>query len=162
MPSPRPRLLALLSGLLLAAASHAQQPPLPAGTPPAATPAAPPAAAPAGRGATEATVGPIKFGDITVDAALEMLERWSGRSVLRPAGLPATSLSFSLNQKVTREEAREALETLLTMNGIGVTPLGDKFLKVTPLNTARTESPDFIEGSTLGLAPSGRIAQKLF
>jgi len=147
MPLSRLRLPVLLAALLLAVTLQAQQPT------PAASPTAP---------AAEATVGPIKFGDITVDAALEMLERWSGRSVLRPAGLPATSLSFSLNQKVTREEAREALETLLTMNGIAVSPLGTKFLKVTPLNMARTEAPDFIEGSTLGLTPSGRIAQKLF
>ncbi|MES1195167.1 MAG: type II secretory pathway, component PulD, partial [Opitutus sp.] len=110
----------------------------------------------------EATIGPIKFGDITIDAALDMLERWSGRTVLHPAGLPATSLSFSLNQKVTREQAREALETLLAMNGIAVTPLGTQFLKVVPLNVARTEAPDFIEGSTLGLTPSGHIASKLF
>lgn len=146
MPLSRLRLPVLLAALLLAATVQAQQPPAAASPAPAA----------------EATVGPIKFGDITVDAALEMLERWSGRSVLRPAGLPATSISFSLNQKVTREEAREALETLLTMNGIAVSPLGTKFLKVTPLNMARTEAPDFIEGSTLGLTPSGRIAQKLF
>jgi general secretion pathway protein D len=119
-----------------------------------AQPAQPPAA--------EATIGPIKFGDITIDAALEMLERWSGRTVLHPAGLPATSLSFSLNEKVTRAEAREALETLLTLNGIAVTPLGTRFLKVMPLNIARTEAPDFIEGSTLGLPPSGRIASKLY
>ncbi len=110
----------------------------------------------------ESTIGPIKFGDITIDAALEMLERWSGRTVLHPAGLPATSLSFSLNEKVTRQEAREALETLLTLNGIAVTPLGTRFLKVTPLNIARSEAPDFIEGSTLGLTPSGRIASKLY
>ncbi|MDI1251026.1 MAG: secretin N-terminal domain-containing protein [Lacunisphaera sp.] len=158
MSLSRPRLSVFLSALLLAASAHAQQPPLPAGSqPPDPVPVVGGPARPA-----EATIGPIKFGDITVDAALEMLERWSGRSVLRPAGLPATSLSFSLNQKVTREEAREALETLLTMNGIAVSPLGTKFLKVTPLNTARTEAPDFIEGSTLGLPPSGRIAQKLF
>lgn len=117
-----------------------------------------PAAAPA----TEAMVGPIRFGDITVDAALEMLERWSGRTVLRPSGLPATSLSFSLNQKVTREEARRVLESLLTLNGIAVTPLGDKFLKVVPLNLARTEAPELLEGSTLDLPPSGQIASKLY
>ena len=146
---PRPHLLAYLSlFLLIAVLGRAQPPPDP-------VPAGP--ARPA-----EATVGPIKFGDITVDAALDMLERWSGRSVLRPAGLPATSLSFSLNQKVTREEARAALETLLTLNGIGVTPLGEKFLKVTPLNTARTEAPDFIEGSALALPASGHLASKVF
>jgi general secretion pathway protein D len=141
----------LAAGVLLLRAQ-----PVPAATPaPATNPAASPAPG-------EATIGPIKFGDITIDAALEMLERWSGRTVLRPTSLPATSLSFSLNQKVTREEARQALETLLTLNGIAVTPLGTRFLKVTPLNTAHSEAPDFIEGSTLGLSPSGHIASKLF
>ena len=148
MLPPRLRPLVLLSGLLLAAIASPAQSPAPAPVVPVRT--------------AEATIGPIKFGDITVDAALEMLERWSGRSVLRPAGLPATSLSFSLNQKVTRDEARAALETLLTMNGIGVTPLGDKFLKVTPLNTARTEAPDFIEGPALALPASGHLASKVF
>ncbi|HEY0865653.1 MAG TPA: secretin N-terminal domain-containing protein [Lacunisphaera sp.] len=129
---------------------------------PAAGPLQAQSSPPAPPPAAEATIGPIKFGDITIDAALEMLERWSGRTVLHPAGLPATSLSFSLNEKVTRAEAREALETLLTLNGIAVTPLGTRFLKVMPLNIARTEAPDFIEGSTLGLPPSGRIASKLY
>jgi general secretion pathway protein D len=110
----------------------------------------------------EELVGPVKFGEVTIDAALEMLERWSGRSVLRPNALPATTLTFTLNQKVTKEEARQALETLLTLNGIAVTPLGEKFLKVTPLNTVRGEAPEYLEGSTLGLPPSGRVASKLF
>lgn len=149
MPKLPLRLPALLPVLVLAAlltAAHAQSP----------------AAAPLPATSAETLIGPIKFGDITVDAALEMLERWSGRSVLRPAGLPATSLSFSLNQKVTRDEARQALETLLTLNGIAVTPLGQKFLKVTPLATARSESPPLIEGSTLDLPASGQLATKLF
>lgn len=147
----------LLLSIATATLAQAQNPP--AATPAPAVPASAPAApVPTG----DATIGPIKFGDITIDAALEMLERWSGRTVLRPAGLPATSVSFSLNQKVTRQEAREALETLLTMNGIAVTPLGTRFLKVTPLNLARAEAPEFIEGSTLGLSPSGHIASKLF
>lgn len=145
---PLRRLFPLLLVLILATvttAAHAQ----PSSTPLPATSA-------------ETMIGPIKFGDITVDAALEMLERWSGRSVLRPAGLPATSLSFSLNQKVTRDEARQALETLLTLNGIAVTPLGEKFFKVTPLATARSESPPLIEGSTFELPASGQLAAKLF
>lgn len=147
MARSRFRPLLLFAFLILpAVAIRAQIAPAPAGSAPSA----------------EATIGPIKFGDITIDAALEMLERWSGRTVLHPAGLPATSLSFSLNEKVTRAEAREALETLLTLNGIAVTPLGNRFLKVMPLNIARTEAPDFIEGSTLGLPPSGRIASKLY
>ncbi|HEX7630567.1 MAG TPA: secretin N-terminal domain-containing protein, partial [Lacunisphaera sp.] len=107
-------------------------------------------------------IGPIKFGDLTIDAALDLLERWSGRTVLHPAGLPAVSIQFSLNDKLTKAEAVEALETVLTLNGIAVSPLGTRFLKVTPLNVARAEAPDFIEGSTLGLPASGHIASKLF
>jgi general secretion pathway protein D len=152
------RFFPLIIGWFLAAGALRAQPTPVANPTPAANP--PPAAVSAAPG--EATIGPIKFGDITIDAALEMLERWSGRTVLRPTSLPATSLSFSLNQKVTREEARQALETLLTLNGIAVTPLGTRFLKVTPLNVAHSEAPDFIEGSTLGLPPSGRIASKLY
>lgn len=148
MPKHPLRLSSLLPVLLLATSltvAHAQ---------PTATPLPPTGA--------ETMIGPIKFGDITIDAALEMLERWSGRSVLRPTGLPATSLSFSLNQKLTREEARQALETLLSMNGIAVTPLGDKFLKVVPLASARSEAPPLIEGSTLGMIASGQVYTKLF
>jgi general secretion pathway protein D len=119
-------------------------------------------ARPSAPAAADGAIGPIKFGDLTIDAALEKLEDWSGRTVLHPAGLPAVSISFSLNEKVSRAEAREALETVLTMNGIAVSPLGTRFLKVTPLNLARGEAPDFIEGSTLELPASGRIASKLF
>lgn len=137
-----------LSALLMGAGLALLAPSLRAETTAAADPAA--------------TIGPIKFGELTIDAALELLERWTGRTILRPNALPATTLSLNLNQKITRDEARQALETLLTMNGIAVTPLGEKFLKVSPLNLARTEAPDFIEGSTLALPPSGRIAAKLF
>lgn len=125
-------------------------------------PGAPPASVPPAAAEGEATIGPIKFGDLTVDAALDMLERWSGRSVLRPNALPATSLTFNLDQKITKAEAQRALETLLTLNGIAVTPLGQKFLKVTALAAAKGESPDFIEGLALDLPASGRIASKLF
>ena len=151
---------------LSAAAQEQSAPPVtaPAPIPPGITVPAPtaPAARPVREAGRDATIGPIKFGDISVDSALERLEVWTGRTVLRPAGLPATSLAFNINQKVTRAEAIQALETLLTLSGIAVTPLGEKFLKVTPLANARSEAPDFIEGSTLGLPPSGRIASKLF
>ncbi len=112
--------------------------------------------------APDAMIGPVTFGEITVDAAIEMLERWSGRTALRPNGLPATNIPFSLKQKVTQEEARNALETVLALNGIAVNPLGVRFLKVVPLAAAKGEAPQFIDGSTLEMAPSGRIAAKLF
>lgn len=160
---PRPRLcrplalglclLPLLTGL--PAQTPGQPPVLPRAVGSPSATALPPL--PAG-----ATVGPVKFGEVSIDSALEMLERWSGRSVLRPNGLPATSLTFNLDQRVSRDEARQALETLLNLNGIAVTPLGEKFLKVVPAANAKGEAPPFIEGSTLDLPAGGTIASKLF
>ena len=51
---------------------------------------------------------------------------------------------------------------MLALNGVGISPLGDKFLKVVALNQVKTEAPEMIDGSTLGLPASGRIATKLF
>ena len=112
--------------------------------------------------ANSPTVGPLKFGDLTVDAALDLLEQWTGRIVLRPQALPATSLVLSINHPIPKSEAVQALETVMSLNGIAVAPLGEKFLKVTPMAQAKSEAPELIEGSTLSLPPSGRIAVKLF
>jgi general secretion pathway protein D len=108
------------------------------------------------------TVGPLKFGDLTVDAALDLLEQWTGRIVLRTQQLPATSLVLSINHPIPKSEAVQALETELSLNQIGIAPMGDHFLKVTPLAQVRSEAPELIEGSTLSLPPSGRVAVKLF
>ncbi|MFI5357024.1 MAG: secretin N-terminal domain-containing protein [Opitutales bacterium] len=107
-------------------------------------------------------IGPIDIPGDTLDQMLSLLERWTGKALLRPQNLPALTLSLKLNDAVTKPEAIQALETLLNLNGIAVTPLGDRFLKVTPLSAAKSEAPELIEGSTLHLPPSGRTASKLF
>lgn len=130
------------------------------------TPPAPPSAAPSATLVTASDttmIGPIKFGDgMTVDSALEKLEEWTGRIALRPQALPATAITLNINRRVTKAEAVQALETVLALNGIAIAPLGDRFFKVTALAQARGEAPELIEGSTLGLPASGRVASKLF
>lgn len=130
--------------------------PLP-GTPAAPRPST---AAPAGRSTRQ--IGPVKLRNESIDQVLDLLENWTGRILLRPPTLPAGSYTLTLDQPVDRDEAVRALETLLNLNGIAVSPLGDKFLKVTALNLARTESPLFIDGPASDLPPSGQIATKLF
>ncbi len=142
----------LAAGLFLA---HLRAQPVPT--------AAEPPALRAGISATaEGLVSMAKFPDLTLDAALERLESWSGRTVLRPNALPATSISLTIDRPMSKTEARQVLETVLILNGIAVAPLGEKYLKVVPLNIARTEAPYFIEGSTLDLPPTGQLASKLF
>lgn len=131
-----------------------------AGAPENARAQTPPAAPTAT--AAEPIVGPLVLRDESVDQVLALLERWTGKTILRPQALPNATITVNLRESVTRSDAIRALETLLNLNGIALTPLGDRFLKVTALNTARSESPELIEGSTLGLPPSGRIASKIF
>jgi general secretion pathway protein D len=90
------------------------------------------------------------------------MQRWTGKSILRPNALPASVYTLSLPASITRDEALLAIETLLNLNGIAVIQQGDKFLKVVPNLVAKAESPTLLTGSTLTLPPSGRIATKIF
>jgi general secretion pathway protein D len=110
----------------------------------------------------EATVGPIMLRDESIDQVLVLMERWTGRTILRPQAMPAAAITLSLRETITKAEAIQAVETLLNLNGIALTPLGTRFYKATPLSLAKSEAPEFIEGSTLELTPSGRTASKLF
>ncbi len=111
---------------------------------------------------TEAAIGPLVLRDESIDQVLALLERLTGKTLLRPQALPASTVTVNLRESVTRSEAIRAIETLLNLNGIALTPLGDRFLKVTALNVAKSEAPELIEGSTLELPASGRLASKLF
>ena len=152
----------VLSAVLLGAAR-----PLPAQT--AASPAPPPPApvlAPAVPAAMspapEEIVGPVQMRGDTLDAVLFLVGKWTDRSIIRPQALPATEGYTITLPAMPKSEAVLALETMLDLSGIAVTPLGDRFLKVMPLGQAKTEAPQMIEGSALDLPPSGRIASKLF
>jgi general secretion pathway protein D len=107
-------------------------------------------------------IGPVILRDETVAQVLDLMQRWTGKSILRPQALPASVYTLSLPASITRDEALLALETLLNLNGIAVIQQGDKFLKVVPNLVAKAESPQLITGSVLSLPPSGRIASKIF
>ena len=107
-------------------------------------------------------VGPVILRDETIAQVLDLLQRWTGKSILRPNALPASVYTLSLPASITRDEALLAIETLLNLNGIAVIQQGDKFLKVVPNLVAKAESPTLLTGSTLTLPPSGRIATKIY
>jgi general secretion pathway protein D len=112
--------------------------------------------------APDELVGPIKLPDADIDTVLGLLEIYTERSVLRPQQLPTATYRLVIDRKIPKSEAILALETILSLNQVGVAPLGDKFLKVVSLSQVKTEAPQMITGTTLDLPPSGRIATKLF
>ena len=129
-------------------------------TPPA-TPVMP-AVAPGAPAEADEIINGLNLADAPIDSVLQLLESWTGRAILRPQALPVATYSINITRPLPKSEAIRALETLLGLNGVGVVPLGDKFLKIVPLPQASREAPEMIAGSTLDLPPSGRIAAKLF
>jgi general secretion pathway protein D len=107
-------------------------------------------------------VDSFKLSDGAIDDILGALEIYTGRTVVRPGQLPTASYSIRITRPIPKAELVTALETLLELNGVSVSPMGDRFLKVTALSQAKSEAPEMIEGSSLDLPPSGRIVTKLF
>jgi general secretion pathway protein D len=107
-------------------------------------------------------VGPLSLRDETVAQVLDLLQKWTGKTVLRPQALPPNLYTLSLPAGATRSEALLAIETLLNLNGVAIIQQGDRFLKVVPNNVAKSESPTLITESTLNQPASGRVASKIF
>ena len=150
----------LLSAALAPALSFAQATPAPAVAPAPVAGVAAAVPLPGLSGSDQ--VGPVILRDETVAQVLDLMQRWTGKSILRPQALPASVYTLSLPASITRDEALLAIETLLNLNGIAVIQQGDKFLKVVPNLVAKAESPSLLTVSPLTLPPSGRIATKIY
>jgi len=123
-------------------------------TPPAS--AAPTAAKP------EDELVQIKLPDADIDTVLSALEIYTGRTILRPAALPTATYNLRFTKPMPKSEAILAIETVLALNGVGVAPMGERFLKVVALQSARQEAPEMISGSALDQPASGKVATKIF
>lgn len=97
-----------------------------------------------------------------LESVLALLAQLTGRSIIRPQQLPVPEITFDSQGPLTREEMILALESLLSINGIGVTPVGEKFMNVVPVGNVRTQAPELVIGSLEDRIPSGKIVSKLF
>src|SRR3954470_13884416 len=68
-------------------------------------------------------IGPVKLRNESIDQVLDLLEHWTGKTLLRPSALPTGTYNLTLDDAVSRDEAVMAIETLLNLNGVAVTPL---------------------------------------
>jgi len=157
---PRSACRWLAAGLMAAGLPLAGQGPLRPAASAGNRPAGPPPimAAPNANG----DVISFKLADGDIDAVLSALETYTGRTVVRPGTLPTATYSLRINRAIPKAELVTALETVLELNGVSVSPMGTRFLKVTALNQAKSEAPEMITGSSLDLPPSGKIVSKIF
>ncbi len=136
---------------------------LAAQTPPASPPPLVPAPpVPAVKPADDEMIPSFKLSAAPIDSVLGALELYTGRTILRPAALQTAEYSIKIDRPIPKSELILALQTLLSLNQIGIAPQGDRFLKVVALAAVKTEAPEMIEGSTLTQSASGKIATKIF
>jgi general secretion pathway protein D len=110
-----------------------------------AVPGAPPGAAasvPAAPGAPASAEPEIpaysyNFQGVDVGQVLDIYAKLVGRTVLR-AGLPPASIVLHTETPLTRTEAIQALQAVLALNNISLVPVGDKFVKVLPVDQANS------------------------
>jgi general secretion pathway protein D len=108
------------------------------------------------------SVGVIRIRDMEANEVIEMLERFTGKSILRQQNLPKVQINFSSQSAMTKADAILAMESLLSLNGIAITEVGEKFLKAVPAASIATQAPSMINDSTLKSTPSQKIYSKFF
>ncbi|MCC5807683.1 MAG: hypothetical protein JJU00_15265 [Opitutales bacterium] len=108
------------------------------------------------------SVGLIRIPGMGTNEVLEMLENFTRKPILRQQNLPAVNITFFSQQAMTRGEAILAIESLLALNGIAITEVGERFLKAVPVGVINTQVAPRWEGSTLDATPSQKLYERLY
>ena len=99
--------------------------------------------------------------DHDTNMILDMIQMITGRYILRPQNLPAVKITFDSMSVLTKRETLRALESLLAMNGIGITKMDDLFFKAVPASGINVHVPIWLDGPAIGLRPSQRICKNV-
>jgi general secretion pathway protein D len=81
----------------------------------------------------------LHFQAAKLESVLTVYTSLVKRNILRAGQLPDASITFDNVTDLTYDEAVEALNSVLGMNGITVIPIGEKFVKVVPTAQANQE-----------------------
>ena len=104
----------------------------------------------------------LRLRDHDTNMILDMIQMITGRYILRPQNLPAVKISFDSMNILTKRETLRALESLLAMNGIGITKMDDLFFKAVPAAGINVHVPIWLDVMASDLRPSQRIYVKMF
>ena len=104
----------------------------------------------------------VKLRDQDSNMILDMVQAITGRYILRPQNLPQVKINFDSMNVLTKRETLLALESLLAMNGVGITKIDSQFFKAVPATGINAHVPIWIDVPANSLAPSQRIYTKMF
>lgn len=155
-------------------------PPQPMGPPPAGgTPAGPPGEPPIGEGSFSAVITPnstnlsgiagstkipdklLNLQTTPIDQVLMVYAELSGRTVLRPTQLPASTVTLRNQQELTKDEALQALESVLGLNGITLINVGEKFVTAVPTQQALAEAAAFSKTDPKDMPETGQFVTRV-
>ena len=105
--------------------------------------------------------GLIKFQDADITQVLEIYQELTGRTVMRPANLPATKVTIRSQTPLTRKEAIQALDSILALNGVSMIPIGEKFVNAVASAQAGVQGRDFNELPLNELPESGSLVAQV-
>lgn len=95
----------------------------------------------------------MDFRQATLDQIFEQYSLLTGRTILRPGNLPAAQITIKTQTPLTRNEAIQALESVLALNGIAMVTVGEKFIKAVPETAAKQQAKPFSDD------PSDQMAE---
>lgn len=87
----------------------------------------------------------LNFSDAPLEFVLQEYSEKTGKTLLRAPGLPAPTFTLHSQGKLGIEDYLKAIETVLTMNGVGLVESGDKFVRVVPIKSVRREALEILE-----------------
>ncbi|MBM3878631.1 MAG: hypothetical protein FJ387_02775 [Verrucomicrobia bacterium] len=105
--------------------------------------------------------GMIAFQSMPLEQVLAVYAEFTGRTVLRPNQLPAAQITLKTQTDLTKEEAIQALDSVLTLNQITMINVGDKFVTAVPSQQALTEGAAFSEVDPEDLPEAAQFVTKI-
>ena len=98
----------------------------------------------------------IDFRQADLNQVLDIYSMLVNRTILRPATLPAPTITLKTQRQLTVREGIQALEAVLALNGITMVNVGDKFVKAMPEAQSITAGARFDTNSAAQLPELGQ------
>ena len=92
----------------------------------------------------------------TIDEFLTIYAETVNRTILRPATLPAPTITLRNQTPLTKREAIQLFDAVLAMNGIAIINVGEKFAKVIPVAEANQAGAPIEKGGVEDLSDMGQ------
>lgn len=81
----------------------------------------------------------LKYENIDVEEVIKQYSDWTSLAVMKSPDVPSVKITLKCPKRLPKKEALLAIEGVLAMNGIALVPMGDNFLKVVKIESARQQ-----------------------